>query len=405
MINSYSIFIVGGTFKTVGKKKFAQRRSWEMLRIFADQMSNPVFGMYMESDDPTLQYPLPDEIHITEVVSSKMVGMSFKTILGCGLTDTVRRQIDNSYAVYLRLPLLICWDVFKYARRKNKRIIASFHGDWVEGYKKRKGGLFKKCLLYAAAWHAENINRKIARECDLLLCVGQRLTDQYGGLAKHVVTFANFLHIKDDIACPRSLCEKPPYKLLYVGELEQRKGVAYLIDAVELLGKRGIEVELTIVGAGPEESLLRTRIALKGISNKVKMHNYVEYGSGLMNFYRCADMFVLPSISSEGVPKVIMEAMTQATPVVATDVGSSRHLLNNGERGIIVPPCDAKKIADAVQRYIEDEKLRASVVNEGLKLAHLSTRNVQEEIVKTALRQYIPEICGTPSYLKNSATS
>jgi glycosyltransferase involved in cell wall biosynthesis len=232
--------------------------------------------------------------------------------------------------------------------------------------------------------------------------VGPNLADIYGSFAKKKVVFANFLHSFDDIARPHEVCTKPPYKILYVGNLEERKGVEYLIKATGILNTKGFNVHLIIVGSGNLKNELRCLADSVGLNNRVKFLGYLQHGKELMDIYRSSDMFVLPSISSEGMPKVVMEAMTQGVPVVATDIGSTRYLLGDGRYGIVVPPADSQSIVAAVQRIIENLEFRTRLINEGLELARLSTREKQKEIIEKGLREAIPEIVGFPAYLRDT---
>ncbi|NJL59071.1 MAG: glycosyltransferase family 4 protein [Desulfobacteraceae bacterium] len=248
--------------------------------------------------------------------------------------------------------------------------------------------------------YIDHILKTIARHCEVLFCVGKSIADKYGKFAKKAFTYANFLHTENDVVKEvRSLCVRPPYKLLYVGELEERKGVEYLIKAIVLLRKSGIDTELTIVGAGSLEKKLRDIAESEGLSQYIEFSGYIQHGKKLMDIYRFSDIFVLPSISSEGTPKVLMEAMSQGIPVIATNVGSSKHLLADGKYGILAEPKDVESLKTAIESLINDSDLRSNLVAEGLKLALSSTSDSQKMIVKNGLSENIPEIMGKPTYL------
>jgi glycosyltransferase involved in cell wall biosynthesis len=370
-----------------------------MLRLFTDHIANPVFGMAEQPGNKTLGSALPAKVKVVAIPDGTRV---FDTWLDRRLTDELQTVIDGCYAVYLRLPFWTCWDVFVYARSKRKKIITSYHGDWTETYRKRQANLPKRCILLAFSVYIDHIIKKIVSNSETVFFVGQKLADMYGSFAKKKVVFANFLHSLDDIAQPHEVCTKPPYKILYVGNLEERKGVKYLIEALAILRTKGISINLTLVGSGSLKGQLKSQVDFEGLSSQVKFLNYIQYGKKLMNIYRSSDVLVLPSISSEGVPKVAMEAMTQGIPVVATDIGSTRYLLGNGRYGIVMPPADSQSIAAAVQRIIENLEFRTRLINEGLELARLSTREKQKEIIEKGLREAIPEIVGFPAYLRDT---
>jgi hypothetical protein len=144
IVRSNSTLVVGGAFRREGGKILVQKRSWEMLRLFTDHMSNPIFGMAEQPGNSTFGHELLENLEIIRIPSGTKV---VDTWLNRRLTDELRSIIDNCYAVYLRLPLWSCWDVFMYARSKRKKIITSYHGDWTETYRKRQVNLPKRCIL------------------------------------------------------------------------------------------------------------------------------------------------------------------------------------------------------------------------------------------------------------------
>ncbi len=163
-----------------------------------------------------------------------------------------------------------------------------------------------------------------------------------------------------------------PVRLLYVGYLKHMKGLAYLIAAVDELLDRGQDVELHLVGAGPEEAGLRAVVRARGLEARVVFHGYVPLGPELNRHYDEADVFVFPSLS-EGSPRVVLEALAHSLPVVSTAVGSVPDLIRDGESGLIVPRSNAAALADAVQRFITHEALRTRCLRAGYALAEQHT--------------------------------
>ena len=373
-----------------------------MLRILSDQMEAPVFGMHLQQDDETLEYELPDGVRIVPIplVLGKKKGLN--TALRRALSPEIKETIDRCSAVYLRQPLWECWDVFRYARSRGKRILVSYHGDWPDALRRSDATGLKRLFNLALALYVDHVFKVMARHCELAFCVGQDLQDKYGRLAKRSVVFANFLHSKDDIASPHALNESPPYRILFVGGFEEYKGVKYLIRAAGILEQKNLDFKLTLVGAGSLEQDLRAQVRSEGIDQHVEWPGYIQHGKELMEFYRQADLFVLPSIASEGTAKVLMEAMSQGVPVIATDAGGNSHFLEDGEYGVLTPSKDAIKMASAIQNLLGDTELRTAFIQKGSDLARSSTREKQKEIVKTALESAMPEIIGAPKYLDSS---
>lgn len=163
-----------------------------------------------------------------------------------------------------------------------------------------------------------------------------------------------------------------PVRLLYVGYLKHMKGLVYLVDALKMLCDRGEDVELHLVGSGPEENTLRRRIDGHQLARRVHFHGYVSMGPLLNRHYDDADIFVFPSLS-EGSPRVVLEALAHSLPVVSSDVGSVPELITNGESGIIVPSCDPGALAAGVARFIHEDALRTRCARGGYTSAERHT--------------------------------
>ncbi len=152
---------------------------------------------------------------------------------------------------------------------------------------------------------------------------------------------------------PRAPTDAP--RVLTVARLEERKGIETLLRAVARLRDRDVEVELTIVGDGPDRDRLVRRAAELQVDGSVTMTGAVAEGE-VSGFYARADAFCLPS-SAEGVPIVLMEAMASHVPVVATAIAGVPELVRDGESGLVVAAGDDLALADALQRLIEDPDL------------------------------------------------
>ncbi|HEY8053047.1 MAG TPA: glycosyltransferase [Steroidobacteraceae bacterium] len=143
-----------------------------------------------------------------------------------------------------------------------------------------------------------------------------------------------------------------PFRLISVGRLSAPKGYPVLIEAVALLRARGRNVDLTLVGEGPERAALEPLIALRGLGNCVHLAGACNHDR-VAEYYEASDAFVLSSFL-EGVPVVLMEAMAMELPCVATWITGIPEIIESGVDGLLVPPASAGAIADAVERLIDD---------------------------------------------------
>jgi glycosyltransferase involved in cell wall biosynthesis len=318
------------------------------------------------------------------------------------MTTEIENLLDKGCVFYLRLPYFGAWRLFRRVVSKGNPIITSLHGDWGEGYRKARGSLPKRMVGHVLACYVDYICRHIVQRSEAIFCTGEKLHQQYGHLAKRSVVIANFLHRAEDIRPPETREMASPCRILFVGQLEERKGVIYLLKSLRLLADEGIKTRLTIIGKGPLRHQLEQSARELGLAEAVGFIEYIQFGRELLDQYRKADIFVLPSIAAEGMPKVLMEALSQGVPVISTDIGSSRQLLGDGAYGIVVSPQNEKSIAEAIRRLMTDDDLRNTMIDKGLEAARNSTRDVQSEKIKKVLQEVIPNVLGTPAYIDHN---
>lgn len=208
-------------------------------------------------------------------------------------------------------------------------------------------------LLYRAAFAAQ---KRVMRRCYSFVN-GRTHFDELKSVTPRIEPIISSTLTDDDFSPRADWSLHSPARLLYVGYLKHMKVLEYLVEAVGLLHKGGTRVELTLVGAGPMEAMLRGQVAALGIESAVRFRGYVAMGPDLRRCYDEADVFVFASLS-EGSPRVVLEAMAHALPLISTPVGSVPDLVRDGESGLLVPYRDSHAIADAVRRYIDNPDLR-----------------------------------------------
>lgn len=146
------------------------------------------------------------------------------------------------------------------------------------------------------------------------------------------------------------------------GRLEKRKGFDVLIDAVAALKKRGIIVDLALLGEGPLADELREQARALGIADQLQLPGFVQ---DVGDWLKRATLYVLSS-RIEGLPGTILEAFAAGTPVVATRCPHGpEELLQEGKAGLLVPMDDAPAMADAMQSLLESPERRAEFASAG----------------------------------------
>jgi len=142
-----------------------------------------------------------------------------------------------------------------------------------------------------------------------------------------------------------------PLRVLFVGSLIQRKGISYVLDAIELLGS---QVELTIVGSRYAPN--------RRVDEACKRWRWFETlpHFRVLEAMQDADVFVLPSLA-EGCSLVVPEALACGLPVIVTPHTGTLEFVDDGREGFIVPICNAEAIADRLNQLNRDRELLADM--------------------------------------------
>jgi glycosyltransferase involved in cell wall biosynthesis len=140
----------------------------------------------------------------------------------------------------------------------------------------------------------------------------------------------------------------------FLAALRSQKGLPTLLDALEILAARGTAPRFAIVGNGPEEAEVRSRV----LGGPLRESTLVLPFEGRVEPYlRAFDAFVLPSYW-EGLPLAVLEAMAASLPVVASAIGGTPEAVSDGETGFLVPVNDAPALADRLATVAADGELR-----------------------------------------------
>lgn len=143
----------------------------------------------------------------------------------------------------------------------------------------------------------------------------------------------------------RTVADDGRFRLLFVGNLLERKGVADLLRAFASPALRERDMELTMAGGGPVDNY-RVVAAQLGIADRVTFTGWVSQDDARALMVN-ANALILPAYD-EGLPLVILEALASGTPVICTPVGSIPEVLEHGATALFVAPGDEAGIAAAI---------------------------------------------------------
>jgi glycosyltransferase involved in cell wall biosynthesis len=172
--------------------------------------------------------------------------------------------------------------------------------------------------------------------------------------------------------------------VLFLGRLVWYKGVDVLIEAMA-----SVDATLVVAGDGPERSRLESLARGRNLAHKVRFVGEVT-NTQRASYHRAADVFVLPSVSrAETFGIAMLEAMSLATPVISTHLGTGTSWVNrSGETGLVVPPRDPRALATAVTLLLDDHDLR-------LRLGAGAAGRARHRFSKAAMLEALAELYGS----------
>lgn len=253
----------------------------------------------------------------------------------------------------LSLPL------FSYFVRKPKILhLHSFVFDYYKRY------FISRCIFKNAA--------------DIYIALTKSMKNQLVRLRIHktkIRVMPNFVEIRDS----HSVEKKTDNVLLFVGRITKWKGLHILLKSLSYLEK---PVQLVIIGPSDWDVGYFEKVTnLITRENERGLHKITYLGSKnhdeVMTWCEKASIFVCPSFS-EIFPMSTLEALSCETPVVATDTGGITEIIENYKNGILVPPNNAPRLAEAIQYLLENKNVRKKFGEEG---RHRIAKNFSSEIV------------------------
>jgi glycosyltransferase involved in cell wall biosynthesis len=161
----------------------------------------------------------------------------------------------------------------------------------------------------------------------------------------------------------------PPYRVLSVGRLVEKKGYDDLLRAMKLLESMGVDFQFVHIGGGEQEHSIAALVRKMGLNRRVTLLGTLVHEE-VVDWYRKAHCFALAcKVASngdrDGIPNVLVEAMAVGCPVVATRVSAIPELVEDGVTGTLVEPENPEAMARAIREVLlkpeplEDRKRRA----------------------------------------------
>ncbi len=160
--------------------------------------------------------------------------------------------------------------------------------------------------------------------------------------------------------------------LLTVGRLVRRKGIDTVLRALPAIVRGRPDAAYVIAGTGPERPRLERLAGRLGVEDRVHFVGQVDHDR-LPLYYSAADLFVMPAREPgpdvEGFGLVFLEAGACGTPVLGSRAGGIPEAIRDGETGLLVPPDDPARLAEAALRVLTDPELADALGQRGRRRA------------------------------------
>ena len=203
------------------------------------------------------------------------------------------------------------------------------------------------------------IELKLLKRADMITTVANSVVQElkaYGLDSNEVRVIEN--GVDEKIFTPAKNTAESRY-ILYTGRLGYRKGLFDLVECGKYICERYSDISFVIPGKGLLRGKLLERVKEQGLEGRFKFLGFVEKEE-LIRLYQNATVYVMPSHYESG-PITLLEAMACGAPVISTPVGIAPQLIKNDENGLLVSTNAPEKMAEAVGRLLEDEKLRVKL--------------------------------------------
>lgn len=214
-------------------------------------------------------------------------------------------------------------------------------------------------------YNQNKLDQFILKKANFILTVSQSFVADVLKFCPKVEVIRPMISITpNDLKLDREYKVEKKLNLLFVGRLEERKGIFELIGIANGLKLKGLDFKLNIVGGGDIFTTINDEIAKLDLGQNIILHGLISDKTQLKAFYDDADIFVFTS-HDEGFPRVLYEAMASALPIFTTFVGGIPDKMKHLDNCIEIPVRNATEAARLIDKYLKNEKMLRKIGENG----------------------------------------
>jgi glycosyltransferase involved in cell wall biosynthesis len=346
------------------------------------------------TSDPRHMYPLPSGPSVAGLPRYDRVGVG--TILRTGVR-TVRAMwsnLDRVDRIWVFGPHPFAVALIVMALLRRRAVTLGVRQDTVPYFRARMSGGRDSWPLLGALYLLEWCYRALSRLLPTTV-VGPHLEALYGGPRRGLLPMeVGTIRSEQVVPIPRIRTDVDVCRLLTVGRIEPEKNPLLLVDVLAALDRvEPRRFRVTWVGDGVLRPAMAARAQELGVADLLDLPGFVPLGDGLLRYYLDSDLFVHVAVT-EALPQVLSEAQACGLPIVGTDVGAVRAVLDDGRAGVLVAPDDPGALARVIRDLSHDDRRRAEFARRGLERA--GERTIERTAARAAAFLVDPGVTRTP---------
>lgn len=320
--------------------------------------------------------PVPASGSICRVTISPWVSSKIKAVL----------ERENFDIIHLHEPLMpmLCTTVLRLSQTANVGTFHACHANFL-------GIPAYNLARPIGKWALRRWFRKLDGKIAVSKAAMEFACGHFRGYYNIIPNGVDLDHFSPDVAPIDKFCDGK-LNILFVGRLEKRKGLNYLLEAFKQVKEEIPDSRLIIVGPGTRlRRKYEKRVVGSGLKDVI-FTGLVPYEE-LPRYYKTADVFCAPATGRESFGIILLEAMAVGKPIVASNIEGYAGVVTHGVEGLLVPPRDVEMLAQALISLLTDQSLRQEM---GVKGRAKALEHSWEQIAQKVLNYYVRVLSEPP---------
>ena len=306
--------------------------------------------------------------------SGSIIRITISLRLGSRIKEVLAKENFDIIHVHEPFMPMLCTAVLRFS---NTATVGTFHAcDGKPGY-----SFGKPISTILLRRRARKLDGKIAVSQPAMEFASRHIRGHYDTIPNGI----DLEHFSPNVSPIDELCDGK-INILFVGRLEKRKGLNYLLNAYEQTKGEISGSRLIIVGPGTRLRKKYEKQIRRSSLRDIVFAGNVPYGN-LPRYYRTADIFCAPATGRESFGIILLEAMAMGKPIIASNIDGYASVIAHGTEGLLVPPEDGKALAQALTSLMTDRALRQRMGDKGkLKAMGYSWEHIAQRVLDYYIR-------------------